>query len=155
MPVILIGADTATGMAIASSLLPRDGEVRAFVTDPEAAAALKQLGAKVAIGDVSDGSHVGGAALNCFCAILVAEAAEDERDRAFAASPDEVIAGWVVGVAEAAVTRVIWVGAEPAPEAVRAVGAEFVSVVTTDRDLDDVVGEVRRSEEAARIDDLG
>ena len=84
MPVIVIGADTTLGAEITNGLVPRDGEVRAFVTDPEAARALRDLGIKVAVGDVSDGSHVGGAALNCFCAILIADATSDDRERAFA-----------------------------------------------------------------------
>ena len=66
MPVIVIGADTPTGHAVVDALLPRRGEVRAFVSDPTEAAALKERGVKVAVGDVSDGSHIGGAATQGF-----------------------------------------------------------------------------------------
>jgi putative NADH-flavin reductase len=110
MPVIVIGADTPLGEVIMDALLPRQGEVRAFVSSPDAAASLKRRGVKVALGDVSDGSHVGGAALNAFCAVLVEEAATDERERSFAADPDAVMAAWVEGLNDAGVKRVIVVG---------------------------------------------
>ena len=96
MPVIVIGADTPTGEAVLDALLPRDGEVRAFVTDVAYGTALKDRGVKVAIGDVSDGSHVGGAAMRAFCAIAAVEAAHDERERSFAKTPDAVVAAWAV-----------------------------------------------------------
>ena len=105
MPVIVIGADTPLGRATMEELLPRSSEVRAFVTSPEAAASLRSRGVKVALGDVSDGSHVGGAALNAYCAVLIAEAAADDRERAFADNPESVISTWVDGLNDAAITR--------------------------------------------------
>ena len=84
MPVIVVGADTPVGLSIVSALIEPDREVRAFVTDPDVSASLKAQGVKVALGDVSDPSHVGGACLNCFSAVLVTEAARDDRERAFA-----------------------------------------------------------------------
>lgn len=127
MPIIVIGADTGPGSKVVDALLTRDGEVRAFVSDPAVAAELKQLGVKAAIGDVSDGSHVGGAALNCFSAVLVPDAAADQRERAFADSPEAVIAAWAEGLAEAGVSRAIWIGDE-VPEAVAAAVPESVAV---------------------------
>ena len=64
----------------------------------------------MALGDVSDPSHVGAACLRCFSAVLVTEAAHDGRERSFASGPEAVLAGWVDAVREAAVNRVIWVG---------------------------------------------
>lgn len=109
MPVIVIGADTPIGSEIVDALIPRSGEVRAFVSDPETAARLRERGLKVALGDVSDGSHVGWAAMRAFSAVLVWEAASDERERAFAGSPPQVARAWVDGLEEAGVTRAIWV----------------------------------------------
>lgn len=109
MPVIVVGADTRIGRAAIDALLPAAGELRAFVTSEDEAGALKQRGVKVAIGDISDGSHVGGAALNAFCAVLSSEAAVDDRERSFADTPDAVVEAWIEGLADAGVTRVIWV----------------------------------------------
>ena len=41
MPVIVVGADTELGEAIVAALLPRQGEVRAFVSGVEAGLALR------------------------------------------------------------------------------------------------------------------
>lgn len=109
MPVIVIGADTAPGVAIIEKLIAPGREVRAFVSDPGAAAGLRGQGVKVALGDVSDDSHVEVAALNCFSAVLVAEAARDHRERSFAASETDILKGWARATAAAAVRRVIWV----------------------------------------------
>lgn len=109
MPVIVVGADTPLGLSIVSALIEPDREVRAFVTDPEASSSLKTQGVKVALGDVSDPSHVGGACLNCFSAVLVTEAASDGRERAFARDRRTVLEGWTEAAREADVTRVIWV----------------------------------------------
>jgi uncharacterized protein YbjT (DUF2867 family) len=86
MPVIVVGADTSQGRAVVEGLLEPGREVRAFVSDPDAGAELRELGVKVALGDVSDDSHVQGACTNCFTAVLVTEAARDGRERSFASS---------------------------------------------------------------------
>jgi nucleoside-diphosphate-sugar epimerase len=109
MPVIVIGADTSIGRATVDALLPGAAELRAFITDPEEIEPLKMRGVKVAVGDISDGSHVGGAAMRAFCAVLVPEAATDDRERSFAASPDAVVAAWAEGLRDAGVHRAIWV----------------------------------------------
>jgi uncharacterized protein YbjT (DUF2867 family) len=109
MPVMVVGADTETGRALIDGLVAPGREVRAFVSDPVAAASLKELGVKVALGDVSDESHVQGSLTNCFTAVLVTEAARDDRERSFAASEDLVIEGWASAAAASGVTRVIWV----------------------------------------------
>jgi hypothetical protein len=83
--------------------------VRAFVSDPEAVAPLRALGVKVALGDVSDESHVQGSLTNCFTAVLVTEAARDDRERSFATSENQVLRGWASAAAGSGVTRVIWV----------------------------------------------
>ena len=84
MPVIVIGADTPLGPASRGTVADATAEVRAFVTDPEHGMSPLPEGIKVAVGDVSDGSHVGGAAYGCFSAVLLTEAATDDRERSFA-----------------------------------------------------------------------
>ena len=108
MPVLVVGADTVQGAAIAGALEQRPWEKRAFVTDPQAAEALRDKSWKVAVGDVSDGSHVAGAALGCFTAVLIPEAAFDARERSFARSPAATLGVWVDALSEAGLQRVIW-----------------------------------------------
>lgn len=116
MPVIVVGADTEPGRLIINRLNHPDREIRAFVTSEAAAIELKDEGVKVALGDVSDESHVEGAALRCFSAVLVAEAAEDSRERSFARSARDVMSGWARAVAKSDVKRVIWVTSGDPPE---------------------------------------
>ena len=108
MPVIVIGADTPEGAAILPALEPASGEVRLFVSDPELGVELRKYG-KVAVGDVSDGSHVGGAALDAFCAVAVASAATDQRERNFADTSAVVFAQWADGLQDAGIGRIIFV----------------------------------------------
>lgn len=115
MPVIVVGADTPVGQAIIDALIEPDREVRAFVTDPAAAESLKRRGVKVALGDVSDPSHIEGAATHCFSAVLVTEAAGDDRERAFATDPEAVLGGWADAVGS--VQRAIWVTSDSHPSA--------------------------------------
>ncbi len=116
--MIVIGADTAAGESILAGLgeTHPEHEIRVFVTDETEARRLKGLGYKVATGDVSDDSHVEGAALRCFSAVLVTEAADDDRERAFADTSGEVLRGWARAVAGAGVRRVIWVTDGEPPE---------------------------------------
>lgn len=107
MPVIVVGADTREGRAIVDGLIEPGREVRAFVSDVETASELKRAGVKVAIGDVSDDSHVQGATTNCFTAVLVTEAARDGRERSFAANETQVLEGWAAAAAASDVTRLI------------------------------------------------
>jgi uncharacterized protein YbjT (DUF2867 family) len=147
MPVVVIGADSPLGAAISDTLRGRDAERRAFVTDPHAAEALRAVGFKVAIGDISDWTHVEGAATGAFTAVLVAEAAADGRELAFASSPEQAVGSWVRAVRDAGVTRAILVGArrdEPG-------GVEWAVVDPSGRSPDDVAAEVARLDEAARI----
>lgn len=116
MPLIVVGADTDAGAEILDEIGSPDREVRVFVTDESQGQKLKGRGYKVAIGDVSDDSHVGAAALRCFTAVLIAEAADDSRERSFARSPGDVMEGWAEAVANAGVARVIWVAASQPPE---------------------------------------
>jgi uncharacterized protein YbjT (DUF2867 family) len=125
MPVIVVGADTPSGMAVVDGLFHPGREVRAFVSDEEAAAELRRRGVKVALGDVSDESHVEAAATRCFSAVLIADAARDDRERSFAPDPTTVIESWARAVGSAKVTRAIWVMAGPAP----ASGARETAVV--------------------------
>jgi uncharacterized protein YbjT (DUF2867 family) len=151
MPVIVIGADTPLGPAIVTALRGRAGEIRAFVTDPAAAEALRSEGIKVAVGDVSDGSHVGAAALGCFGAVVLPEAANDGRERAFAAAGRATLESWVRALRDAAIRRVILIDDERYPgchELFRDMVPEVAAVTTTDRD-DGAIGR-----EVARIDDL-
>jgi hypothetical protein len=110
---------------------------------------LKKLGVKVAIGDVSDASHIGPAALNAFTAVLIAEAAFDERVRSFAGDPEAVIRAWEEALADAGVRRIIWVGTSPARESLASLAPEFIEVSVVDRDLADIAGEVAKRDDAA------
>ena len=116
MPLIVVGADTKLGEAILDRLDAPEREIRVFVTDEAKGLELKERGFKVATGDVSDESHVEAASLRCFSAVLITEAAEDERERSFASSPEEVVRGWARAVSNSRVTRVIWVTAMEPPE---------------------------------------
>jgi len=134
MPVIVIGADSPNGAAVVDALLPRQGEVRVFVTDEGAARDLRGRGAKVAVGDVSDGSHVAGAALNAFCAVVMADAAADDRIRSFADDPAGVLDAWAEGISDAGVRRVIFVpGSEVRDPGLSLLSAapEFAAVATS------------------------
>lgn len=116
MPLILVGADTPTGDAILAKVEPGPREIRVFVTDERRGVELKRRGFKVATGDVSDESHIEAAALRCFSAVLIAEAAHDNRERAFASSAAQVMNGWARAIADSGVTRVIWVTGDDHPE---------------------------------------
>ena len=151
MPVIVVGADTLLGKAVMDELLPRDSEVRAFVSSPQAAARLKERGVKVALGDVSDGSHVGGAALNAFCAVLIHEAATDDRERSFADDPAGVLAAWAEGVNDAEVTRTIVVWDEPPPAELASISSQTVVVPTLGQTPQAVAAEVGRLEDLAEL----
>lgn len=136
MPVIVVGADTNPGRAILNRLNQPGREIRAFVSSEEVALELKEEGVKVALGDVSDEGHVEGASLRCFSAVLVAEAASDDRDRAFATAAEEVLTGWARAVANSQVTRVIWVtGSEPPATTIE----EVATVDPADPELADKV----------------
>lgn len=152
MPVIVIGADTDVGAAIVKALLPRQGEVRVFVTDPDVAATIRGRGAKVALGDVSDGSHIGAAALSAFDAVLIAEAATDGRERSFASDPAAVFAEWAEALSEAGVQRAIWVGDGGVAEPIAAAVAEAASVAVQGRNLDAIATEVAELDEAPTLD---
>ncbi|NNC41770.1 MAG: NmrA family NAD(P)-binding protein [Acidimicrobiia bacterium] len=134
MPVLVVGADTEMGKAAVDALLSRDGEVRAFVTDPGVALDLKKRGVKVATGDVSDASHVGGAATSVFSAVLVSAAATDDRERSFAATPLAVARAWAEGLSDARVKRIIWVGPSTLAEeaGLSACAPEFAVVEAND-----------------------
>lgn len=154
MPVIIVGADTSLGAAILDALLPQAAELRAFVSDVRAAERLKARGVKVAVGDVSDDTHVGGAALNTFCAILVADAAEDERERSFAASRDDVAAAWAAALAAAGTKRAIWVGDTAGEtDTLRAAVGEFALVEIGDRPVEEIVAETVTIEGADKLSD--
>jgi uncharacterized protein YbjT (DUF2867 family) len=143
MPVIVIGADSPLGASIVDTLRGRPGERRAFVGTPEAGEPLRSAGFKVAVGDISDSTHVEGAVFGCYTAVLVAEAAADGRDLAFAEDPDAVIDGWLTAVTASAVPRVILVGpARPAPP-----GVEWAVVDPTGRSAAEVAAEVARLDE--------
>lgn len=116
MPLIVVGADTTPGEAIIARLEGLEREIRVFVTDEMKSLDLRERGFKVATGDVSDESHVEAASLRCFSAVLIAEAAKDDRERTFASTPDDVLRGWARAVASSRVSRVIWVTDDDPPE---------------------------------------
>lgn len=116
MPLIVVGADTTPGEAILARLEGLEREIRVFVTDETKSRELRDRGFKVATGDVSDESHVEAASLRCFSAVLIAEAAKDDRERTFASTPDDVLNGWARAVTSSQVSRVIWVAEDDPPE---------------------------------------
>ena len=150
MPVIIVGADTAVGDAIVNAVVPNAVEVRTFISDEARVDEFKRRGTKVATGDVSDASHIEGASLRCFCAVLVIDAATDDRERAFAQSTATTLAGWATAIRNSGVKRAIWVGVDPD-------SAEFpdsvaeVAVVVGDDDLLGVAQAVARLEDAEQL----
>lgn len=145
MPMIVVGADTEAGDTILQRLNARRREVRVFVSDEPKGLALKQEGFKVAIGDVSDDSHVEGAALRCFSAVLIAEAATDDRERSFAEDAQAVLRGWANAVSKSRVSRVIWVMSGDPPET----RTEEVAVV--DPSDPDLAGTVVKLDDASSL----
>jgi uncharacterized protein YbjT (DUF2867 family) len=153
MPVIVVGADTDYGTAVAEALSTRAGEVRAFVTDPASAKPLRVLGIKVAIGDVSDASHLAGAAYGAYSAVLIAEAGLDDRERSFASSHEALLSAWADGLREAGVSRIIWVAPDAnLPEAIAATGVPGAVVDTRGRSAGQVAAETVRLDDLAEID---
>jgi hypothetical protein len=153
MPVIVVGADTPIGRAIVPRLRPASGELRVFVSNPDLAEQYR-TSAKVAVGDVSDGSHVGGAAIGAFCAVLIMEATRDGRERSFADSPASVLAQWADGLGEVGLGRIIVVGTAgemPSPNPLPSVAAEFSFVDTVGSSPAQVAAEVARLEAAREI----
>ena len=114
MPVMVVGADHPLGEVIARKLAAPDREVRAFISSVDSHGPLRSLGIKVAIGDLSDESHVEAAATSCFTVVFVEPALGDGRDLAFAA-PEAAAQGWAKAAAGAGVKRVIWVGSGAPP----------------------------------------
>lgn len=139
MPLIVVGADTEAGNAILERFDSPEREIRAFVSNESRGLQLKERGFKVAIGDVSDESHVEAASTRCFSAVLITEAARDERQRSFASTPDDVLEGWARAVCNSDVTRVIWVTVDEHPETK---APEVVSVDPSDPNLAERVVEL-------------
>ncbi len=148
MPVIVVGADTEIGHAIVPVLRPASGEIRLFASDAEAVARYRDF-AKIAVGDISDGSHVGGAAIGAFCAIIITTAAHDDRERYFAADSDELFAQWADGLTDAGVSRVIVVGPRPPVAGVLSrVCDDYLAVDSTDKPLQEIASIVAAAEAA-------
>jgi len=153
MPVIVVGADTPLGAAVIPELQPMTGELRLFVSDPDVAEELRPI-AKVAVGDVSDGSHVGGAAIGAFCAVLIAACASDARERSFATSPAGVFAQWADWLRDLGLARIIFVGnlEEIASAALlETAAAEYATVATDDTALGRIAAEVARLESSRHV----
>jgi putative NADH-flavin reductase len=153
MPVIVIGADTEYGLAVTEGLTHRNGEVRAFVTDPDSVPLLRAAGVKVAIGDISDASHIEGAAHQAFSAVLMAQAAVDDRERSFATSPEAVWSAWAAGLRDAGVQRLIWVGPDGGPPpTIPSTSSEWATVDVRGRSSQQVAAEVVRLDDLAELD---
>ena len=145
MPVIVVGADTPVGDAIVQIVSRSAAEIRAFISDDRRADELKMQNVKVALGDISDFSHVEAAGLNCFCAILVVEAAIDARERAFAVDRAEVLEGWAEAIRNAGVRRAIWVGTDDTLRQLPPSTPEVATVIVG-RDMEAAVREVAHLE---------
>ena len=148
MPVIVVGGDSKIGRGIVHYLAERPGEVRVFVSSAEAATTLRSRGVKIAVGDLSDESHVGAAATGAYCAVLITEAAYDGRTFAFA-EPDGVVEGWLRAVGEAGVTRVIVVGTPRIPVSVAT--SEMRVLATDDMTTEAITHAVAALDEAQRL----
>ncbi|MGD2043008.1 MAG: NAD-binding protein [Acidimicrobiia bacterium] len=146
MPVIVVGADTEPGAAIVDRLYDPEREIRVFVSDERHGLELKDRGIKVAIGDVSDESHVEAASLRCFSAVLIAEAATDTRERSFADTRQSVLQGWAQAVSNSRVRRVIWVLAGEPPE------TKVNEVATVDPGDPDLATRVFELDEASSLE---
>ncbi|MDH3307239.1 MAG: NAD(P)H-binding protein [Acidimicrobiia bacterium] len=154
MPVLVVGADTPLGRSVIAALGTRDGEIRAFVSDPAEAARLKAVQAKVAVGDVSDASHIAAAGLNCFSVVFLTEAAHDDRERSFADSPRAVLEEWREAITGSGATRTIWVETEltrGSGNSARGLTAETAVVMGAGRPVEDVAAEVARLDDAATL----
>lgn len=147
MPVIVIGADTTAGIRVVERLAGPGREVRAFVSSAEIGDRLRRLGVKVALGDISDQSHVAAACTNCFSAVLMAGAATDGRELGFAQSPGQVWEGWAASIKESTVRRAIWVGDERPPPS----GAPEEVVVAVGPDLSALADQVAALDEAVAL----
>lgn len=147
MPVIVVGADTAIGEKIIAQVVGPDREVRAFVSDPDLGTQFKDQGVKVALGDLSDISHVSAACLRCHTAVLICDAAHGEREISFAAGPAEVFTCWAQAVAEAGVRRVIWVADHPVPTAT----VPEQAIVDSGLPPDQIAGQVAALDDAATL----
>jgi hypothetical protein len=79
--------------------------------------------------------------MNCFTAVLITEAARDDRERSFATSEDQVLRGWASATSASGVTRVIWVHDGEAPRVevkeVRSVSPDHPALVEEVVALDD------------------
>ena len=152
MPVIVIGADTELGHAVVAALQPASGEIRVLASDADQVDRYRSA-AKVAVGDISDGTHVGGAAIGAFCAIVIATSAHDDRERHFASDPEALFAQWADGLADAEIRRVIVVGrpAEIPKHSLNSIGAEYAHIDTTEKSPAQVAAEVAATEAAAEI----
>ena len=150
MPVIVVGADTLLGEAIVAALLARGGEIRAFATDPARAAVLRGRGAKVAVGDLSDGSHLAAAAYHAFTAVLVEASIEDGRPIAFAADTPGVVEAWINAIRDSGVQRAIWVG-DPPPSAAGGAAPETAVVRSDGKSDQEIAQEVADLNDRARL----
>lgn len=145
MPLIVIGADTGPGTALVEALDASAREIRVFVTNESRGLELKKQGFKVATGDVSDQSHVEAASTRCFSAVLIDDAAHDDRERSFADSPEATLQGWADAITRSRVKRVIWITAADHPE------SEIEEVAVVDPSDPDFVGTVIELDEAQSI----
>jgi putative NADH-flavin reductase len=145
MPVIVVGADTDIGARILDGLHDPEREIRVFVSDEAQGLEMRERGYKVALGDVSDESHVEAAATRCFSAVLITEAARDARERSFAADTAAVLRCWANAMRNSKVNRVIWVTDEDHPD------TSVVEVATVRPDDPDIANAVKRLDDAQSI----
>lgn len=145
--MMIVGADTELGLRLARTVTSPDREIRAFVSDPHTADHLRSLGVKVALGDVSDPTHIGAACTGVFTVVFVTEAAHDERVRDFIDNPATLIESWGEAAVEAGARRVIWVGDDPpAPTP----GCEFATV-GADLTIEQQVARIVELDDALRL----
>lgn len=144
--MIIVGADTPIGVAVARAIAGPDREVRAFISSMEPAEALRAMGVKVALGDLSDGSHIEAAATGCFTAILVSGAVTDGRELAFSESPHQVLRTWAQAISDSKVRRAIWIGS-----AIDGAAPESRSIDPAGSSDEEVAARVAALDEAAAL----
>jgi uncharacterized protein YbjT (DUF2867 family) len=147
MPVIVVGADTQRSQDLVKRLVEKGGEVRVFISDPEKLEEMRFLGAKVALGDLSDTSHLEGAATGAFCAVVLVEAAADGRELAFS-TPEKLPGEWLEALRAAGITRLILVGDD---QSAPAGFPEMRIVGSKGRDPDAILEEILVLEEAGSV----
>lgn len=89
--------------------------------------------------------------MRAFCAVVIAGAASDDRERSFADSPLEVYQQWRDGLVDSGIKRVLWVDENPPPAFIADTAPETVHVDVSAKSPQQVAEEVARLEDAKSV----